>query len=56
MHPEYCQLFPPFQAYASALDLLFNEGGNSLPIVRRGRRTPFAPAEVAAHLNAKVGS
>jgi hypothetical protein len=55
-HPEYRQLFPPFQAHASALDLLFNEGGNSLPIVRRGRRTPFAPAEVAAHLNAKVGS
>ena len=55
-HPSYRQLFPPFQAYASALDLLFNEGESSLPIVRSGRRVPFAPAEVALHLNEKVGS
>jgi hypothetical protein len=25
-------------------------------MVRSGRRTPFTPAEVAAHLNEKVGS
>ena len=55
-HPSYRQLFPPFQAHASALDLLFNEGENSLPIIRAGRRTPFVPAEVALHLNEKVGS
>ncbi len=55
-HPSYRQLFPPFQAHASVLDLLFNEGGNSLATVRSGRRTPFAPAEAAAHLNAKVGA
>ncbi|HKB98571.1 MAG TPA: WbqC family protein [Terriglobales bacterium] len=54
-HPEYRQLFPPFEAHASVLDLLFNEGGNSLATLRKGRRTPFAPAEVAAHLNEKVG-
>jgi WbqC-like protein family len=55
-HPSYRQLFPPFHAHASALDLLFNEGENSLPIVRAGRCTPFVPAEVALHLNEKVGS
>jgi hypothetical protein len=55
-HPLYRQLFPPFQSHASALDLLFNEGGNSLPIVRSGRRAAFSSAEVAAHLNEKVGS
>jgi hypothetical protein len=55
-HPSYRQLFPPFQAHASVLDLLFNVGRNSLATVRSGRRTPFAPAEVAAHLNEKVGS
>ncbi len=55
-HPLYRQLFPPFQSHASVLDLLFNEGENSLPIVRSGRCTPFTAAEVAAHLNAKVGS
>jgi len=55
-HPAYRQLFPPFQSHASALDLLFNEGENSLAIIRSGRRTPFAPEEVAVHLNEKVGS
>ena len=54
-HPSYHQLFPPFQSHASVLDLLFNEGENSLPIIRSGRRTPFMPAEVTAHLNEKVG-
>jgi hypothetical protein len=47
-HPEYHQLFPPFQAFASVLDLLFNEGDNSLAILRKGRRELFVPAEVAA--------
>ena len=55
-HPSYRQLFPPFQTHASVLDLLFNEGEKALALVRSGRRTPFTPAEVAAHLNEKVGS
>jgi len=46
-HPAYRQLFPPFEAHASVLDVLFNEGENSLPIIRSGRRSPFSPAEVA---------
>ena len=36
-HPTYRQLFPPFQAHASTLDLLFNEGENALAIIRSGR-------------------
>ncbi len=55
-HPSYSQLFPPFLAHASVLDLLFNEGENTLPIVRGGRRTPFLPAEVTQRLNEKVVS
>jgi hypothetical protein len=47
-HPAYRQLFPPFLAHASTLDLLFNEGENALAIIRSGRRTPFTPAEVAS--------
>jgi hypothetical protein len=54
-HPAYRQLFPPFHAHASVLDLLFNEGENALAIIRSGRRAPFAPAEAALHLNDKVG-
>ena len=48
-HPEYRQRFPPFVAYASVLDLLFNEGERSLEIIRSGRRPSFLPSEVAAH-------
>lgn len=53
-HPVYKQLFPPFQPYASALDLLFNEGDDALRIIRSGRRKPFLPEEAASHLNEKV--
>jgi hypothetical protein len=45
-HPEYRQLFPPFQSHASVLDLIFNEGPNSLAILRSGRRPAFTPGEV----------
>jgi hypothetical protein len=47
-HPKYRQLFPPFQSHASILDLIFNEGENSLSIMRSGRRAAFAPHEIAS--------
>jgi hypothetical protein len=53
-HPQYRQMFPPFEAQASVLDLLFNEGENSLSIIRGGRRSPFAPADVAMQQNEKA--
>lgn len=53
-HPEYRQLFPPFQPNACALDLLFNEGANALEIIRSGRRPAFAPEEAVLQLNEKV--
>jgi hypothetical protein len=43
-HPEYKQLFLPFTSYASALDLLFNEGPRAAEILRSGRR-PLDSAE-----------
>jgi hypothetical protein len=49
-HPEYRQQFTPFIPYASALDLLFNEGEQSLEVIKSGRRAPLLPAEVAAQL------
>jgi hypothetical protein len=55
-HPEYRQLFPPFQPFASVLDLLFNEGENGLGIIRSGRRPPFPPLEAALQLNAAANS
>tara|TARA_B100001057_G_C22866487_1_gene956709 strand:+ start:4415 stop:5125 length:711 start_codon:yes stop_codon:yes gene_type:complete len=37
-HPEYNQLNPPFKSNASILDLIFNEGKNSLKIIKKGRK------------------
>jgi hypothetical protein len=45
VHPEYNQRFPPFVPYATALDLLFNEGPNSPDILRSGRRPSLSPEE-----------
>ncbi len=52
-HPVYRQLFPPFQPYACALDLLLNEGENALAIIRSGRRPSFPPQEAALQLKGK---
>jgi hypothetical protein len=48
-HPEYTQQFPPFLAYASALDLIFNEGPAALEIIRRGRGRSWRPEELSPH-------
>lgn len=53
-HPVYEQMFPPFQAYACALDLLLNEGGRALEIIRSGRRPAFLPSEVASQRDEKL--
>lgn len=39
-HPVYRQCFQPFIPYASALDLLLNEGDSAGTILRTGRRPP----------------
>lgn len=51
-HPQYRQSFPPFVAYASVIDLLFNEGPCSLEIIRSGRNTALQPEEVTASIAA----
>ena len=38
VHPTYTQLYPPFVPFASAIDLLCNEGPAALAVVRSGRR------------------
>lgn len=45
-HPSYRQMFPPFISHASVLDLILNEGPNSLSILRGGRRLAFSPQEL----------
>jgi hypothetical protein len=46
-HPRYNQLFPPFWTHASAIDLILNEGGRSLEILRSGRKPALRPIEVS---------
>jgi len=41
VHPTYRQLFGEFLPYMSVIDLLFNEGVQSLFIIRSGRRPPI---------------
>lgn len=55
-HPEYRQLFPPFQPYAGILDLLFNEGERALEIIRSGRRPSFTPEEASLRTKEKATS
>lgn len=37
-HPQYNQLYGKFNSYASILDLIMNEGNNSINIIRSGRK------------------
>ncbi|OUU22484.1 MAG: hypothetical protein CBB97_15030 [Candidatus Endolissoclinum sp. TMED37] len=39
-HPTYKQIYSPFYPYASIIDLVLNEGENSLKIIRKGRKRP----------------
>jgi hypothetical protein len=36
--PAYGQLYPPFISHLSSLDLLFNQGPNSLKVIQKGRK------------------
>ena len=45
-HPQYTQRHDPFMPYASALDLILNEGAQSGSIMRSGRRPPQLLGEV----------
>ena len=50
-HPVYRQLYGPFIPFISAIDVLFNEGPDSLNIIRRGRRCSLTAADVAPSHN-----
>ncbi len=46
-HPVYKQLHDPFISHLSVVDLLFNEGNQSMAIIRSGRKTPMTHEELA---------
>jgi WbqC-like protein family len=49
-HPEDRQMFPPFVPYASALDLVLNEGERAMDIVRSGRQPYFSAKQLTTEL------
>lgn len=47
-HPTYQQMGDQFYSHLSTIDLLLNEGTNSLEIIRSGERSPYTHEEVRA--------
>jgi hypothetical protein len=50
IHPQYEQRFPPFVPFASAIDLIINEGDRSMEIIRSGRHNLLTPDHVSARI------
>ena len=50
IHPQYEQRFPPFLPFASAVDLILNEGDRSMEIIRSGRHILLTPDQVSARI------
>jgi hypothetical protein len=50
IHPQYEQRFPPFVPFASAIDLIINEGDRSMEIIRSGRHNLLTPDQVSARI------
>ncbi len=47
-HPEYRQVFAPFEPFASVIDLIFNHGDEAAAIVRDGRREPYSIEQLSS--------
>ena len=52
-HPTYSQLYGEFLPYMAVIDLLFNEGVNSLAILRSGQKSLLIHKEVKSKLKYK---
>jgi hypothetical protein len=47
-HPQYRQVFVPFEPYASVVDLIFNCGEEATGVIRAGRREPFSVEQLSS--------
>lgn len=45
-HPQYRQVFAPFEPFASIIDVIFNYGEKSAEIVRSGRKSHYSVEQV----------
>jgi hypothetical protein len=53
-HPQYRQVFSPFEPFASVVDLIFNCGEQSAAVMRGGRREPYAVEQLSLMRSAEV--
>jgi hypothetical protein len=47
-HPQYRQLFTPFEPFASVIDLIFNVGEEAAAVMRNGRREPYSVEQLSS--------
>ncbi len=46
-HPQYRQVFEPFEPFASIIDLLFNYGEEATTVIRTGRRNSYSVEQLS---------
>lgn len=47
-HPQYRQVFSPFEPFASVIDLIFNHGEDAMAVIRRGRNQPYSVEQLSS--------
>jgi WbqC-like protein family len=49
-HPQYRQIFAPFEPFASVIDLIFNHGDEAAAVMRGGRKQPYSVGQISSLL------
>ena len=47
-HPQYRQVFAPFEPFASVIDLIFNQGAEAAAVMRGGRKQPYSVDQLSS--------
>jgi hypothetical protein len=47
-HPQYRQVFAPFDPFASVIDLIFNLGDEAAAVMRGGRKDPYSVEQLSS--------
>jgi hypothetical protein len=51
-HPQYRQVFTPFEPFASVIDVILNCGEQAAAVIRSGRRQPYSVEQLSSILAA----
>jgi hypothetical protein len=47
-HPQYRQVFAPFEPFTSVIDLIFNLGDEAATVIRSGRKDPYSVEQLSS--------